>query len=735
MFGSFRRIARRYAAWSVACLMWGGSLAAQDASPAAPPEIPDTNVEASPSNEPIVVEGLDPIVDGWRFGNPRADGYRAGTSTSGTIIALPDGDVPGTVNSITESLLRDQQALRFDDVIRNAGGTTTGGDSLFADRIYLRGIELQSRDFRKDGFLDPTYVPRDFQNVERVEILKGPASVLYGSSSPAGMVNLITKKPLDASFADFGFTFGSWNQQRYTADVNGRASQAGDVLYRLNVAHEDVGSFRDFGFVNRTLVAPSATWNLSDDTRITWLGEWHRDHRRGDQGYPMVGGDPLALPPSRYVGEPANDFIHFEEFRQTLLLSHDLSDDWTFQLGGSSLFYQFPGSVTSASGNPAPGFFPDVPEPYFYRSRTNIVKENEQSQSMLMNLAGEFETGGLVHKALVGMEYVYFDSDSFYSFGAVNPIDVSNPTYVNPPMIPFGATGFPAYRQQRVGGYLQDLVELTPEWKVLGGVRFDTLDLQFNRVLIFGPPDVVESDQRFNRVTPRGGVVYQPFADDTLAFYFNYSQSFSPPGGGIYVNDTPLKPVLGQGYEAGVKTLLLDNLTLNAAGFYATRQNADLNTSSFFLVQVGEERSQGVEVNLLGAVTERWSVTTNYTYSDVLLSDPLNPQFDGKRQRNVPYNTANVWTRYDLLKDDVHTFGAALGLVYSDRRPGDLVNTFELPSYGRWDAGLFYNRGALRAGLYAENLFDVAYAASSLNSYQIFPGAPANLRAQIGFTY
>jgi len=706
---------------------------------AAPPTVPETNVEAEPQpgfDFDAFTQSDDPVVNGTRFSSPLTDGYRAPSSTAGTLLDIPDADVPATVNSITKGLMKDQQALQFNDVIRNAGGISTGGDTLFADRVMMRGFELQSRDYRKDGFLDPTFVPRDFQNIERVEILKGPASVLYGSGSPAGMVNLVTKKPLDAQFSDFGFTFGSWNRARYTVDNNGRVNQSGTVLYRLNMAQEDAESFRDYDFLSRTQISPTVSWQLSDATKLTWSGEWHRDNRRGYQGVPVVGGNPLALPPSRYVGEPENDYLHTQEFRQTLMLSHELSDNWTFNMGGSSLFYRFPGSVTAASGNPAPGFFPDVPQPYFYRSRTDIPKENEQSQSMIANLAGDFYTGELRHKALVGMEYVYFDSDSLYSFGAVNPIDVTNPVYLNPPTIPLGATGFPIFRQQRVGGYLQDLVEFTPQWKGLAGVRFDTVDFRFDRALFFGgPPAIFSSEQQFNRVTPRAGLIFQPFADESLAFYGNYTQSFAPPGGGIYVNPGNLKPILGEGYEVGVKTLLLEGLSLNAAGFYATRQNADLNTSSFFLTQVGEERSQGAEVTLLGQVSERLSTTANYTYADVRLFDAFDPTYNNKRQRNVPYNSANFWTRYNLVQDEVHTFGLALGLIYLDSRPGDLPNTFSLPAYSRWDMGAFYQRGRMNASLYAENIFDVQYATSSINQYQVFQGAPVNLRANVGITF
>ena len=155
------------------------------------------------------------------------------------------------------------------------------------------------------------------------------------------------------------------------------------------------------------------------------------------------------------------------------------------------------------------------------------------------------------------------------------------------------------------------------------------------------------------------------------------------------MNAAPLRPITGETFEGGIKTLLLDNLSLNIASWHTTRNNADLNNRAFLLTQVGQETSKGAEINLIGQITEAWSAVASYSYTDVRLSDPAPPaDFDGNRQRNVPYNSANFWTRYNVIQTGEHTFGVGLGLVYVDSRPGDLANTFLLPSYGRWDGGL-----------------------------------------------
>lgn len=691
------------------------------------PEVDDVFAPPPPStqaDEPIWTPGgLN------RFSSPPIDGYRAESSTAGGIIDIPDVRFPGTVNVVSSDVIRDQQALNFQDVARDAGATVAGGDALFADRFFLRGFELNSRDFRKDGFLDPTYVPRDFANIDRIEILKGPASVLYGAGSPVGMVNLITKKPLDADFAYFTATLGSFERQRYTIDANGAADESRSLLFRINVAHEDTNTFVDYNFLSRTMVAPTLRWRIDDDATLTWLSEIHRDHRTPNQGVPVFNGSAVGLPPNRYVGQPANDFIHFEEYRNTLMLTRAINDDWTLNIGGSSLFYRFPGSST--------GVTPPLGGPFFLQSRTDIPKESEQSQSFITNLAGDVEILGMRHQLLTGLEYNYFDSNAVFNSGVLPvPFDVSNPTYTNPPATPVFGSNFPVYRQQRVGGYLQDLVQVTDELSLLAGVRFDSLALDFERQLVLGgfPLPVTETNQTYHRATPRVGVVYQPWADDALAFYFNYSQSFAPPGGGIYQNTTTIKPITGEGWEGGIKSTLADGLTLDVAGFYATRDDVDLSTSSFFLVQVGEERSQGAEINLLGRISETSSIVANYAYTDSRLQD-ASLGLNGVQQRNVPYNSANVWFRNNVVQSSERTIGWAFGLVHLDPRAGDLANTFQLPGYTRWDGGLFYTQGLLSANLYAENLFDVNYAQSSINSNQVFLGAPANVRLQVGWLY
>lgn len=725
----------------VSAAVWAGQ--DDDGLPQTPPEIPETVVEATPAPTPSESAPLPPVIDGAGLGppsllggslfdSPLTEGYLTESTTTGTWLDVPDLRLPLTVDSVARPVLRDQQTMTVRDSLRNVPAAIAVGDDQFADRFFLRGLEIRTRDFRRNGFLDPSYNQREIANIERIEFLKGPASVVYGSASPAGTVNFITKKPVEAQFSDFNFQFGSFGLDRYTLDTNGYATQGGTLLYRFNGAYENGDGFRDFGFVERYLLAPSARWMLGENTLLTWEGEFLGNRRRGDLGFPTVLSNPLTLPPQRFVGEPVNDRVEGIDYRTSLVLEHRFETDWTVSVGAFTGFYDFDFSATGAI---APTLAPNI----FVRDRED-VRNRENTASLVVNLGGELELAGRVHQLLVGMEQAHFGSESsvYQAFLAEAGFDVTSPSYVNPATLPpLFAADVPVFRQARHGYYVQDLMELTPHWRLLAGVRLDELDFHAERV-VFGVP-FPEIHQRYECATPRVGVVYQPFPNE-LVMYFNYGRSFNVPSGqGLLFASGPLRPELGESYEVGTKALLLENMMVHAAGFHVTRDNAPfLDTGARPLplfLQVGEERAQGAEVEAIGEITERLSLIANYAYVDTRLRDPSTPLIFGQRQRNVPLHQSSVWSRYNLIADECQTLGVGLGFVYVGERMANLAANVQLPPYTRWDAGVFYRRGTLHADAYVANLFDIDYAASSSNELRVFPGAPFDLRAQVGWAF
>lgn len=691
--------------------------------------LPETEVEAPAESPPTPTPpppAAPPLLDASLFRSPLTQGYVAGSNTTGLGIDTPLIGTPASVGVVTSDAIADQQSLSVSEIAHNVAGLTAVGDGQFGDRLFLRGFELRSRDFRRDGFLDPTFTPRDFASIQRVEVLKGPSSILYGSSSPAGTINFITKRPLNEHDADFRFQFGTFDLERYELDANAILLGEGRGLFRFNGAFEDSGSFRDFDYNDRHVIAAAATWALGERTLLTWLGDNTEARTLGDYGVPIVDGDPLALPPERYVGEPANDFLFAEDLRTSLILEHEFLNCWQVRLGVSTLAAELDTSQTRAG---APLLLPPPPG-QFQRYRENLETQ-ESTSSLVANLAGDACLLGHRHELLFGLEFAYFDSESSFSQSAfLTLFDATAPVYTNPPAILplfFGSTIF---RQARYGYYAQDLIDLNDRWQFLAGVRFDEIDQTFDRATLLGSDRLSPT---FSRVSPRGAVLYQAVPDQLTA-YFSYTRSFNPPGGNEFLFlDLPIQPETGAGYELGLKAKLLENLYLNTAGFYIERSNVAVGAIPT-LTQVAGQRSQGFEIELLGEVTDEFRIIANYAYVDTDTSDPVTT-LDGAPVRNVPHNQAAFWGRYDLIDTCEQTLGVGFGVAHVGERSANAGGDAYLPGYTRFDAGLFVRRGRLRADLYFENVGDLHYIVSSQDEHRLFPGAPFNMRAMVGMTY
>jgi len=725
---------------------------AQPSAPNQPPTLPQTDVVAEPPQvqppfNPGDAVNIPSILQGSIFSAPPINGYRADSSVTGSIIDIPNIRFPGTVNTISRDLRHDQQALRMDDVLRDIGGAVkTGGDNLRPDQFFIRGLEVTSYNYRKNGFLDPTYTPRDFANVERIDVLKGPASIAYGAAQPAGTVNLITKKPLQDRFADGWVTFGSFGLQRYQVDVNS-TNQSGDILYRVNGAFEDRDSFREFGFQQRTFVAPSISWVLTDDTIVTWEGEFLYDRQRTDSGTIAVNGDSRVFPINRYYGDPGDRRV-YRDFRSTLSMTTQLNDDWTAYIGGTTLFYDAPGNITTPTPLPL-GMGVSLPAPgTFYqggpltRTRNSATLFAEQNHAIIANLSGQV-TGFFNHNIVVGTEQDWFvvNHDQFQtSIPGVDPLLIFDPSQPGP--FPTGpvSTSFtfdnPGYRQNRHALYMSDYVDITEKLKLLYGVRWDHVNQTYTRGLtfagnpVFGP---ATTKQTFDQGTPRVGLVYEQIPD-VLSYYALYTTSFNPAGGGIFGPALgTVKPELGRIFEGGIKTNLLDDLTLTLGGFYIERQNVATQLQNFTIIQADQQRSQGVEANLVGQWTDRLSTVSNYTYSDVLQSD-ASGVLNG-RVRGIPFHSGNVWTRYNFVQNRNTTLGVGLGWVHVGKRRGDYLSPLVLNGYDRWDLGGYGRVGRWDLASYVENVFNARYEVGSINQFQVFPGAPANFRITAGTTF
>ncbi|MCE9603524.1 MAG: TonB-dependent siderophore receptor [Planctomycetia bacterium] len=767
-------------AWSV---LDGGIAAAQQptppvATPTQPgntvPRLPETEVVAEPP-APNLTPNFQPfqptpsILTANAFQPGGVAGYQATSSTTGSLIDMPKILYPGSVDTITQQMRHDQQIINVDDVIRDIAGAVkangNGGDGVRRpDQFIVRGFELTSENFRKNGFLDPTNTPRDFANIERIDILKGPASIVYGSALPSGTFNVITKRAQQDRFVVGTAQVGSFDFQRFTVDAN-NMNQAGDILFRVNAAHQQGNSFRGYGSNERTFVAPTFTVLLDDDTFLVYEAEFNNDRRQYDTGLTAINGNTRALPSSRFLGNSGN-FLKSHDYRNTLSLTHNINDDWSFYLGGSSLFYDQqlqgdqPGfAFATGSINPTTGFYnaagagiyPDLPRRQFTGGQSG------QNQALIANLNGNFDGPLFEHNLVVGTEQDWRFQHA--NFGSTDPrliaLDpTTNLLAVDPTLPgPFGGFvtnppvtfAFNGLYQSRHSVYFQDLVTLSERWKVLYGARYDHVGQTSDFTIPngFGGTASFFSKNSFDQGTPRVGLIFEA-VPDALSFYSMYTSSFNPVGGAAFGLPLPganTNPELGQIFESGFKANIFDNLTYTFSAFNIYRQNVAVQPDSGIMYAQADQRSKGIEMTLVGQWTERMSTISNYSYTDVKQRDTTNdPLYNiNGRVRGVPFNLANVWTRYNFIQERDRTFGAALGWVYVGDRRGDYGGAFGSPlrldSYNRWDIGLFARKGRFDSAGYLENVFNARYETGSLDQYQIFPGAPVNFRLQAGITF
>ncbi|MEO0517527.1 MAG: TonB-dependent siderophore receptor [Cyanobacteria bacterium P01_A01_bin.116] len=646
------------------------------------------------------------------------EGYNpssAGTAT-GTDTLLRD--VPFSVQVIPRAVIEDRNVTELGDVLETAGSVVEAGGrgaSVFGPNFLLRGFPVSDGIFR-DGISTFSLAPLSSNDIEQVEVLRGPASVLFGQGEPGGIINLVSKRPLSEPFYSVSGTVGSFSTYRSALDLSGPLNEEEDVRYRLNLSYENEGSFRDFVSSERVLVSPIVTLDINENTSLDLYGQYAYDRETIDGGIPFTSeGEPIDVPRSRFLGEEFGEFTQ-EQLSLGYRVDHEFSEDWSLRHALQYLQYSPRRYVPFADS-----FDEETGElqrlEYFAGGRYQRFFTNAEA-------IGRFNTGSIEHQLLFGAEYRNdFESPEFQFDDLYEPINVFNPVYTREPY-EIAPTFFRDDNISTVSLYIQDQIEIFPELKLLAGVRYDTVD-QFRTTR-----DIGEDREEFNLTdeafTPRFGIVYQPV--EPISLYASYTTSFNPAfGASRNGDDSVFEPETGRQFEVGTKFDISDQLSLNLAAFDIRRQNVvtDDPDDPLLSIQTGEVASRGIELNLGGEILPGWNMTAAYTYLDAFVSED-NTDIVGNRLENVPDNQFSLFTTYEVQGGNLRGLGAGLGLFYVSDRQGDLTNTFTLPSYFRTDASLFYKRDNWRTQLNIENLFDIEYFTSSNSGsdLEVNPGAP-----------
>lgn len=619
--------------------------------------------------------------------------YAATEASSATRNAAPLKETPVSVQVVDETLIRDKairQPNALADVVAGVQ-PVVGYGSTSSQYFNIRGFSNLGVNYRNGYRSAEVYTPRDLANVDRVEFVKGPASVLYGAAQPGGAVNTVTKQPLDRNFARADFLWDSFDSGRLTLDAN---QVFGDVAVRLNAAADSGGTWIDLEKNRNALLAPVLRWRLSPETSLLYEGEFQRTERRGwSNGLLAVPGIE-SLPFGTTVSEPwttldNTNVAHRVEFNTSL------ADGWTFRQG-----LMHPYSRRSHL-SVSPAFSADPLADGWsltQHGRVNYsqVKDDPTNTVSQTEIAGMLQTGALAHRVLAGFEA---SKSQFEFLGTYESLDAVDLTSFRP-----GAT--PAYTPvdpagtRRVGRsnalYAQDQIA-AGNWRLLAGLRYErvtssTADL----------PSGGSDEQTESATTGRLGVLYL-FAPGTAAYY-SFSQSFSPNLGG-HAQGTGLFPAeRGTQNEVGVKHTVMPGLEATASLFRITKKNvlvADPSDPTRSVTN-GEQRSQGAELSLAGRVTRDLKLIANAAALDAKVTQDTDPRQVGRRLVGVARRSANAWGLWSLPSN----LEAGAGVVYVGEREAAQPNLsyFKLPAYTRLDGSLAWNSAGWRLSLNVDNL-------------------------------
>ncbi|QXH47766.1 TonB-dependent receptor [Pseudomonas xanthosomatis] len=665
----------------------------------------------------------------------QADDYSYQPPASASIMRGqgPSLEIPHAINVVPAQVLRDQAPRNLDDALYNVSGITQGNNfGGTADTVMKRGFgDNRDGSIMRDGM--PLVQGRALNaSTERVEVLKGPASLLYGIQDPGGVINVVSKRPQLEQYNALtlrGSTYGSGkNGSGGGLDSTGALGDS-NLAYRLIVDHEDEDYWRNFGTHRESLVAPSLAW-LGEDTQVVLAYEHREFLYPFDRGTAFGSdGHPLHIPASRRLDEPYNDMEGRSDLYR-LEVDHQLSDDWKAHFGYSFNRETYDASQVRVTGvNEAAGTLTR------FADGTHNAMSRDQFATFSLN--GNLELAGMRHELMAGIDH---EDRKIFRGDLIRGPRNTGFSYLDP-----------VYGQQAEGTtvratdsdqtdklrsdslFVQDAWHLDDHWILVAGGRFQQYDQYAGR----GRPFTANTDTSGQAWVPHAGLVYK--VDEQLSFYGSYSESFKPNSTIAPLStsstttltlDSSIAPEQGKSWELGAKLDMPGAITGTLALFDITKRNVlvsdgDTVPGTILYSTAGQVRSRGVELDLTGQLSEHWSLIGAYAFTDAEVTEDRS--LKGNRLQNVARHSGSVSAVYDygsLFGGDNLRVGA--GARYVGERAGNATNDFDLPAYTVADAFASYetklDEHKVRLQLNVKNLFDKVYYTSAVNRYFVALG-------------
>jgi iron complex outermembrane receptor protein len=681
-------------------------------------------------------------------------------------------DLPQSVSYASKELMADQGVVRIGDVVKNFSGVT---QFTSYDDLTIRGFRVngQSNTQLLNGLRTSTgFWKQPLTNyLERVEVLKGPASALYGNASPGGVVNRVTKKPLDEDRKSVSVSLGSFNTFRGLADFTGPATKDSTLLYRLNLGYEDANSFRDLQFDKNVIIAPSLSFIPDEKTRINFDLVYNSSRSRLDRGQSVIGNDLNSTPISLALSTP-NDRLNENTYMVTFSVSRQLTDKLNFsasylKTGYNEDLYEHRSANSYAIDGAGKTISNLVAMQIFTRQRKRYIDNfsgylnyNEKTGSVEHKLVAGYDYGS--EKTPVGASQLtasgYRNAANTGSIATYNPANKAN--YLldrngNPvPNVPgFDLNNIRASQQLQDdskafysvaaiapayynlnAGYVQDQLKWN-KLQLLLGVRCEYYTDYSN----YAATNEVKTHS--HAWLPRLGAIYN--IHNNLNIYGSYVTGYNPQSAANLANPNaggPFDPLKSKMTEFGAKGNFLNDRLGITTSVYRIEQNnvlynAGVAAQPDLLRQVGAVLSKGVEFDVTGRITPYWSVIASYAYNRSYISESPVATEVGLQNPNAPRNLANIWTRYNISGGGLKGLGLGAGTNYVGKRNLSINLTQTVPQYMLVNAAVYYSLGKIQLQFNANNITGKKYWVGGYDYIRLFPGAPSNYLATLTYTF
>ncbi|WPP50094.1 TonB-dependent receptor [Catalinimonas niigatensis] len=680
-------------------------------------------------------------------------------------------DVPQAVSYVTKEVIQDQQAFRTSEVVKNISGVNQFSGY---DDFTLRGFRIGSNQLINGlrvsgGFWNAPLI----SNLERVEVIKGPASALFGNTDPGGTINRVTKKPLDEDRKSVSFSTGSFQTFRATSDFTGPMNEDESLLYRLNLAYQSSETFRDLQDKTDILVAPSLSFLPNDKTRVNFDFVYSATFGKLDRGQPIFGataGTDLNSTPISFAIGQANDFHNEKNFYLTTSVTHELTNN--ISLNASYLKYGYEEDLLEhrTSNNFAVnGEGEQIPTQMEMQTIRRELKSYNDNLTTYLTL--DLTTGELRHKLLAGYDFIqqtvpiggasenargYRNASNTGVINTYNPenrdlylldengnpvpnvphFDLVNPSYTIGNTSNYFTTSTPVAptRYYSNGIYVQDQISWR-KLQLLVGLRqefySDYLNYKQN----------AEEEVEQQALIPRFGIVYS--LTPQVNAYATYVEGFQPQSAGTIgspeIFGGPFDPLTSQMIEFGAKGgWFADRLTTNLAFYRIEQNNILVNANSAanpdLLEQRGQEVARGIELDVIGNILPNFSILGNYAFNDTEITESDNEALIGQVKENAPKHQGGFWARYTIGSGNLQGIGFALGGNFVTER-----TTFDaglmLPGYTVFDAAVYYEVNKFKIAANFNNVLDKTHWVGGYSYTRLYPGAPRNFMMNVAYTF